>query len=129
MLRFIFVSGTPPILGRKLRYYVDGIFSARARIPSSERSDEIAHDWSVWTKRRPQEQISSVAESILAKLPRRVAGRPHGTDLLWGGAAKSESMGRHLLIRNQQVAGSIPAGGSWNFNSLQRRSPGPVRSG
>jgi type IV secretion system protein VirD4 len=78
----IFVSGTPPILGRKLRYYLDGIFSARARIPSAERSDEIAHDWSEWTERKPQEQIPPVAESTPAKLPRRVARRPHGADLL-----------------------------------------------
>jgi type IV secretion system protein VirD4 len=78
----IFVSGTAPILGRKLRYYVDGIFSARARILPSERSDEIAHDWSEWTERKPPEQIPQVAESTAAKLPRRLSARPHGADLL-----------------------------------------------
>lgn len=52
----IFVAGQPTIYGRKIRYYVDPVFSERAKIPAPAVSDRIAHDWSHWTARQPDEQ-------------------------------------------------------------------------
>jgi type IV secretion system protein VirD4 len=77
----IFASGVPPILGRKLRYYADDIFSARARIVSPGRSDVLQHDWSLWTERSGQKPVAP-AEPAREALPRRVAVRPPSADLL-----------------------------------------------
>jgi type IV secretion system protein VirD4 len=78
----IFASGIPPILGCKLRYYADELFSARARILSPDRSDALPHDWSVWTERSGQEQVPPASEPTPEKLPRGVAVRPPSADLL-----------------------------------------------
>ena len=47
------VAGQPPIYGRKVRYYIDPVFSERAKIPPPEHSDRLEHDWSYWTNRLP----------------------------------------------------------------------------
>jgi len=57
----IFVAGQPPIYGRKIRYYLDPVFSERAKISPPERSDRLAHDWNHWTARvaRTEEAVST----------------------------------------------------------------------
>jgi len=47
----IFISGAPPIKGKKSRYYYDAEFVWRATIPPPAESDRIAHDWSHWLTR------------------------------------------------------------------------------
>jgi type IV secretion system protein VirD4 len=47
----IFVAGQPAIYGRKIRYYVDPVFSARAKVHAPTRSDRLVHDWSHWAAR------------------------------------------------------------------------------
>jgi len=44
----IFVSGFPPIHGKKIRYYHDAEFRRRAAVPAPVTSDRIPHDWSYW---------------------------------------------------------------------------------
>jgi type IV secretion system protein VirD4 len=44
----IFISGEPPIKGKKSRYYYDAEFVRRATTPPPAASDRIAHDWSHW---------------------------------------------------------------------------------
>lgn len=45
----IFVSGMAPIYGRKLRYYLDPVFSERAGIAAPATQDGIAQPESLWT--------------------------------------------------------------------------------
>jgi len=47
----IFVAGQPPIYGRKIRYYVDPVFRARAAISPPARSDRLTPDWTHWRSR------------------------------------------------------------------------------
>ena len=47
----VFVAGYPPIYGKKIRYYVDPVFGARATIPPPLTSDRIAQEVSPWTAR------------------------------------------------------------------------------
>jgi type IV secretory pathway TraG/TraD family ATPase VirD4 len=44
----IFVAGQPPIYGRRIRYYEDPIFAARASIRPPAASDRLPHQWSTW---------------------------------------------------------------------------------
>src|SRR5439155_25911142 len=57
----IFVAGQPPIYGRKIRYYLDPVFSERAKISPPERSDRLAHDWNQWAARvaRTEDPVST----------------------------------------------------------------------
>jgi type IV secretion system protein VirD4 len=51
----IFLSGFPPIHGRKLRFYEDAEFSRRAdpaHYPPPAASERIAHDWSQWLEHK-----------------------------------------------------------------------------
>jgi type IV secretion system protein VirD4 len=47
----VFVAGHPAIYSRKIRYYEDPEFRARASIPAPSQSDRLEHDWSHWTSR------------------------------------------------------------------------------
>jgi type IV secretion system protein VirD4 len=47
----VFVAGHPAIYSRKIRYYEDPEFRARAAIPAPTQSDRLEHDWSHWTSR------------------------------------------------------------------------------
>jgi type IV secretion system protein VirD4 len=47
----IFVAGHPPIYGRKIRYYEDPVFRARAALPPPPASDRLAPEGSVWAAR------------------------------------------------------------------------------
>lgn len=47
----VFIAGSPPIFGRKLRYYEDPVFRARASISPPTKPDKIGHDWSRWMDR------------------------------------------------------------------------------
>jgi type IV secretion system protein VirD4 len=47
----VFVAGHPAIYARKIRYYEDPAFQARAELPAPSESDRIEHDWSHWTSR------------------------------------------------------------------------------
>jgi type IV secretion system protein VirD4 len=44
----IFVAGQPPIYGRRIRYYEDPIFAARASIQPPTSSDRLPHQWRTW---------------------------------------------------------------------------------
>src|SRR5207302_1755842 len=44
----IFVAGRAPIYGRRIRYYEDPVFAARASVPPPVGSDRLAHDWGTW---------------------------------------------------------------------------------
>jgi type IV secretion system protein VirD4 len=44
----IFVAGRPPIYGRRIRYYEDPVFAARAAIPPPSTSDRLLHEWEAW---------------------------------------------------------------------------------
>src|SRR5205807_1322708 len=46
-----FVAGQPPMYGRKIRYYLDRVFSERAKISPPERSGRLTHDWNHWAAR------------------------------------------------------------------------------
>jgi len=47
----VFVAGHPAIYSRKIRYYEDPDFRARASIAAPAQSDRLEHDWSRWTSR------------------------------------------------------------------------------
>src|SRR4029077_3904738 len=47
----VFVAGHPPIYARKIRYYEDPTFQARAALPAPAGSDHLEHDWSHWMSR------------------------------------------------------------------------------
>jgi type IV secretion system protein VirD4 len=47
----VFVAGHPPIYARKIRYYEDPTFAARAALSAPRESDRLEHDWSDWTSR------------------------------------------------------------------------------
>lgn len=47
----VFMAGHPPIYARKIRYYEDPTFLARAALPAPTESDRLQHDWSHWTSR------------------------------------------------------------------------------
>ncbi len=57
----IFVAGQPAIYGRKIRYYDDPVFRARATIPPPSCSDRLAHDWRHWESRLPPAEHSHPA--------------------------------------------------------------------
>ena len=59
----IFVAGQPTIYGRKARYYVDPVFSERAKISPPQRSDRLVHDWAHWTARRLPSETPDGTES------------------------------------------------------------------
>lgn len=65
----IFVAGRPAIYGRKLRYYDDPVFSARAAIPPPARSDRVPHDWTTWTSRVRQSEPAGVLDAEPAERP------------------------------------------------------------
>jgi len=44
----VFVSGSRPILGRKLQYFRDPSFAERARIPASTTSARLPHEAECW---------------------------------------------------------------------------------
>jgi type IV secretion system protein VirD4 len=44
----IFVAGRPPIYGRRIRYYEDPVFAARAAIQPPSVSDRLPHEWDTW---------------------------------------------------------------------------------
>jgi type IV secretion system protein VirD4 len=46
----IFVAGRPPIYGRRIRYYEDPTFTARASIPPPATSDRLPHQWRTWAE-------------------------------------------------------------------------------
>jgi type IV secretion system protein VirD4 len=47
----VFIAGSPPILGRKIRYYEDPVFAARSAVSLPTESQKIRHDWSRWIPR------------------------------------------------------------------------------
>ena len=47
----VFVAGHPAIYARKIRYYDDPAFRARADLQAPTESDRLEHDWSHWTSR------------------------------------------------------------------------------
>jgi type IV secretion system protein VirD4 len=66
----IFVAGQPPIYGRKIRYYVDRIFTERATVPPPASSDQLTQDWSCWTARLPNaDAATAAAETPEAAVP------------------------------------------------------------
>lgn len=61
----IFAAGQPAIYGRKIRYYVDPIFTERAKVHPPARSDRLVHDWSHWTARAPRPDADAVATGLV----------------------------------------------------------------
>ena len=57
----VFVAGHPAIYSRKIRYYDDPEFRARAEIPAPEVSDRLKHDWSHWTSRAVAKVVPATA--------------------------------------------------------------------
>jgi type IV secretion system protein VirD4 len=71
----VFVAGHPPIYGRKIRYYRDLVFSARAAIPPPPASDRLPQETSPWAGRCPTGLVA--AADAPAMVP-AVAGAPAG---------------------------------------------------
>jgi type IV secretion system protein VirD4 len=68
----VFVAGHPAIYARKIRYYEDPVFRARAAVPAPKESDRLAHDWSRWAYRAipralPVEPPEGVSTSPIAE--------------------------------------------------------------
>jgi type IV secretion system protein VirD4 len=66
----IFAAGFPPIHGRKIRYYRDAVFSARASEKEPACPAVIEHDWSRWASRshetREPESVTRPEETTYA---------------------------------------------------------------
>jgi type IV secretion system protein VirD4 len=61
----VFVSGSRPILGRKLHYFRDPRFAERARIPAPATSDRLPHDACTWAT--PDDLIPAVPTTTKAQ--------------------------------------------------------------
>jgi len=77
----IFVAGHPPIYGRKIRYYEDPVFRARAALPPPPTSDG-SPGGLAWTGRGPSAPVASAAAAAGERVPAvagsRVADAPAG---------------------------------------------------
>jgi len=70
----VFVAGHPPIYARKIRYYQDPTFTARAAVTAPVESDRLEHDWSHWTSRAiakvyPTVPAEGAQQSLLPEEP------------------------------------------------------------
>ena len=70
----VFVAGHPPIYARKIRYYEDPTFTARAAVTAPAESDRLEHDWSHWTARAiakvyPTVPAEGAQQSLLPEEP------------------------------------------------------------
>jgi type IV secretion system protein VirD4 len=63
----IFAAGSPPIFGRKIRFYGDPVFSTRASIAAPAVTDRIAHDWTRWSSQSKPGALPDGASKALAK--------------------------------------------------------------
>lgn len=82
----VFVAGHPPIYGRKIRYYRDPVFSARAAIPPPPASDRLPQGASPWTGRDPTAPAASAPAAAGERVPAVAgarAGDPPGGDRDW----------------------------------------------
>ena len=84
----IFVAGSAPVYGRKLRYYQDPVFSERAKIPPPPQSDRLTHDWSHWTSRAVPTDGGDTAAGGLAAPTVGPIGAPNGGTRTTGGVGR-----------------------------------------
>ncbi|MGH9893422.1 MAG: type IV secretory system conjugative DNA transfer family protein, partial [bacterium] len=78
----VFVAGSPPIFGRKIRYFLDPIFRSRSSLPSPRSCDVIGHDWSRWIDRAGWEPLARPASELKANGSPNADARRPGDDLL-----------------------------------------------
>jgi type IV secretion system protein VirD4 len=74
----IFVAGHPPVYGRKIRYYADPVFRARAALPPPPASDRLPQGATPWTGREPSAPAAAAAEPVPAVVGIRAGDAPAG---------------------------------------------------
>jgi type IV secretion system protein VirD4 len=80
----VFVAGHPPIYGKRIRYYVDPVFGARAAIPPPVTSDRLPQEVSPWTARASPPPASSVdGVEPLSEIAGARSSNPPGSDPDW----------------------------------------------
>jgi type IV secretion system protein VirD4 len=80
----VFVAGHPPIYGKRIRYYVDPVFGARAAIPPPATSDRLPQEVSPWTARASPPPASSVdGVEPLSEIAGARSSNPPGSDPDW----------------------------------------------
>ena len=65
----VFVAGHPPIYGRKIRYYEDPVFRARAALPPPPASDRLPQEGSPWTGRGPSAPAAFAVAAAEQEVP------------------------------------------------------------
>jgi len=65
----VFMAGHPAIYARKIRYYNDPAFRARADLQAPTESDRLEHDWSHWTSRAIPKVFPAVSSEAAQASP------------------------------------------------------------